>query len=81
MMTCVYDNPASMMRECWQDGELIYAYSFNFLLENGPRIPANLFFFGANIGHWSAGQIVGEKEAMYISTTLPANSPTQRSEP
>lgn len=71
---CTYDNPATMMRECWQDGRLLYAYSFKILLPFARRqeIPARLFFFGANIGPWKAGQHVGDMEAIAVTDLLSA---------
>lgn len=63
MAVCTYDNPATMSRECWQDGKLLCSYKAElFLLD--VEIPAHLFFFGANIGDWKVGQLVGDKEAM-----------------
>lgn len=63
MATCVYDNPNTMQRECWQDGHLIAAYSEELL-----SLPYDLlhrdFFFGANIGDWKSGQLVGDIRAM-----------------
>lgn len=66
-MTCnkivTYDNPATFYRECWQDGELIYALSASCIItENYP--PAELFFFGANVGQWVEGQHFGDLDAM-----------------
>ena len=62
--TCVYDNPVTMSRECWSDGNLVARYHF-VLLEPfaKQKIPEYRFFFGANIGPWNAGQIVGDKSA------------------
>jgi hypothetical protein len=63
-MVCTYDNPATMSRECWQDGKLICAYKMElFFLKVWP-IPADKFFFGANIGDWKTGQMVGNPHAM-----------------
>ena len=66
MKTCVYDNPATMARECWQDGKLVCHYKADLFALKEP-IPARKFFFGANIGDWVTGQIVGDKEAMMES--------------
>lgn len=69
MKTCTYDNPATMQRECWQDGRLIAAYSMALLLSN-PRfgltqpIPGRYFFFGANVGDWEPVRLIGHACAM-----------------
>lgn len=63
MSSCTFDNPATYRRECWQDGELLCSYSHKLLCEPG-QIPGRYLFFGANIGHWKAGQLRGDREAM-----------------
>jgi len=65
MAVCIYDNPATMARECWQSGKLLCHYQFQLLppLAKEP-IPAEKLFFGANIGPWKIGQMVGDAEAM-----------------
>ena len=64
MATCTYDNPATMARECWQDGRLLYCYSAAlFALPIWP-VPAHLYFFGANVGDWNKGQLFGDGAAM-----------------
>lgn len=69
MACCTYDNPNTMDRECWQDGKLLCKYSASLLQralsphETQP-IPAERLFFGANIGGWSSGQVVGDAAAM-----------------
>ena len=60
MKTAVYDNPSTMCRESWQDCKLLYRYYFAALEE----IPSYLYFFGANIGKWKAGQIIGDVGAI-----------------
>ncbi len=62
---CTFDNPATMARECWQDGKLLVHYSAEILppFARYP-IPARSFFFGANIGPWQTGRLVGDVEAM-----------------
>jgi hypothetical protein len=58
---CVYDSPAGR-RECWENGTLIYAISALLLVrKGGPGFP---IFFGANIGPFETGQIVGDPKAM-----------------
>lgn len=66
MSVCTHDNPATMARECWQDGKLLCSYSWLLLIEaiKGQHIPYDKFFFGANIGPWKAGQIVGDPSAI-----------------
>ena len=63
MSVCVYDNPDSCERECWQDGKLIRSYNMKlFFLKDG--IPPENLFFGANIGGWKDYQLVGDRKAM-----------------
>jgi hypothetical protein len=65
LAVCTYDNPVSMVRECWQDGVLLCHYSQKVLapLAKEP-IPPEHFFFGANIGPWKKGQLVGDVAAL-----------------
>ena len=63
MATCVYDNPVTMQRECWRDGNLRYAYSCEAIM-GVTKISGEYFFFGANIGPWVTGQIVGDPKAL-----------------
>jgi len=63
MSVCTYDNPATMARECWQDGKLLCHYTAD-LLSSKKRIPGHLFFFGANIGPWKTGQLCGDASAI-----------------
>lgn len=60
---CTYDNPATMSRECWQDGRLICSYKAELLMSHEP-IPASQFFFGANVGDWLPGRLLGEVQAI-----------------
>ena len=63
--TCTYDNPATMARECWQDGRLLCHYSYQLLPPFAKEpIPAKHFFFGANVGPWKLGQMVGDADAI-----------------
>lgn len=65
MAVCVYDNPAYMMRECWQDGCLLVAYSDSILPDVARYpIPALYYFLGADIGPWVSGQMVGDPSAI-----------------
>ncbi len=63
MNCCTYDNPATMARECWQDGKLICKYDSTLFFLPNP-IPAEHYFFGANIGPWNEGQLVGNKKGL-----------------
>lgn len=69
MAVCTYDNPKTMARECWRDGKLVCKYNATLLLrkllpwETQP-VPPRYFFFGANIGDWKTGQLVGDASAM-----------------
>ena len=62
---CVYDNPKTMARECWRDGRLTCCYSYELLppISRDP-IPAEYYFFGANVGNWTPGQVVGDPSAV-----------------
>ena len=60
MKTCVYDNPITMARECWCDGELKLHYQAEFLM--GVVQPKINFI--ANIGDWKMGQYIGNLGAM-----------------
>lgn len=65
MSVCTYDNPATMARECWQNGKIICHYKATLLQPYAKEpIPAEYFFFGANIGPWKEGQIVGNNAAI-----------------
>ena len=64
MSVCTYDNPDSMARECWQDGELICSYQASLLMRDPFPLPPEAFFFGANIGPWETGQLHGDPKAI-----------------
>lgn len=65
MTICVYDNPATMARECWQNGTLLYHYKAQLLSPFATTpVPPEHFFFGANTGTWQPGRIVGDAAAM-----------------
>lgn len=65
MKVCVYDSPVTWMRECWEDGKLFRAYSAELLAPfTKNKIPAEHFFFGAAIGPWVEGQMVGNPDAI-----------------
>lgn len=66
---CTYDNPVTMRRECWQDGQIVRSYAMEvFCLRQ--RIPGRFLFFGANFGEWTTGQIVGDPWAMLTPEEL-----------
>lgn len=65
MSVCTYDNPATMSRECWQNGKLLCSYSMEILQPFAREpIPGEYFFFGANIGPWNTGQLWGDIKEM-----------------
>ena len=63
MASCTYDNPDTFSRECWQDGRLLCSYSAKILQSKGFEGSAQ-FFFGANIGPWRTGQMIGDRDAV-----------------
>ena len=71
MTVCIYDNPDTMARECWQDGHLVCKHDATLLLrklrpwETQP-VPPERLFFGANIGDWEPGRLVGDASAIPI---------------
>lgn len=65
MSACTFDNPDTMRRECWQDGKLVAFYSATLMLSKGHwPPPSHKFFFGANVGPWTPGQIFGDRSAI-----------------
>lgn len=64
MSACTYDNPATMSRECWQDGRLMAAYTLDAMMGGDWPPPARRCHMGANIGEWKAGRIVGDADAI-----------------
>jgi hypothetical protein len=63
-VVCTYDNPATMQRECWQNGVLIRAYSATLYALKVWPVPPEHYFFGANVGDWKTGQLHGDASAM-----------------
>jgi len=61
--TCVFDNPASMARECWQDGKLL-AFITSALMATKGFNGGKDIFFGLNVGPWKTGQLLGDADAM-----------------
>lgn len=66
MKTAVYDNPNTMRREGWQDGVLVFSYSFELMMSKSWPPPAMYFHMGANIGEWICGQILGDADAIGV---------------
>lgn len=64
MKVCTYDNPATLCRECWQDGLMIRSYALE-LFCSVQRILPSMYFFGANIGPWMPGRVSGDFAAMH----------------
>lgn len=60
---CTYDNPRTMCRECWQNGQLIRSYDHRLFFLPEP-IPGEYFFFGANSGAWEEGKLAGNSSAL-----------------
>ena len=64
---CTYDNPHTMMRECWQGGVLQAAYAAElYKLRDWPlHNYGYIYHFGANLMRgWKPGQMVGDARAM-----------------
>ena len=68
--TCVYDNPATMAREYYEDGNLICAYTADLLQTKEMQQIGATDVLGA--GEWKPGQKIGDTAA------LPANVGIQR---
>ena len=67
MRVCTYDNPSTMARECWEEGSLRCSYKAELFPPFALRpIPPEYFFFGANIGPWKTGQLIGDESALYM---------------
>lgn len=58
---CTFDNPITMKRECWQDGKLVVAYSYEVIIEG---VPPEYYFFGADVGNWNCGKLRGAVAAL-----------------
>lgn len=63
MTAAVYDNPATMRREAWQDGRLVCDVSAAQLETRGWE-GHRRFPFMLNVGYWSAGQLIGDRAAL-----------------
>jgi hypothetical protein len=62
--TCTIDNPATMCREGWVNGQLRFSYSVDLFAQGHWPPPARRFHMGANVGDWKTGQIFGDVAAM-----------------
>lgn len=63
MSVCTYDNPSSMMRECWANKKLQAAYSCVLYAQEW-KLPGYLYHMGANIGDWKTNQLIGDPTAL-----------------
>ena len=64
MKFCVYDNPMTMTRQCWQDGELISTCSSEAITHAGnPTLGLPRWMLNA-MREWSPGRMLGDVDAM-----------------
>lgn len=64
MKVAVFDNPATMARECWQDGKVIAHLTADVMDAKGFRGHESIFF-GLDLGRpWETGKVVGNAEAI-----------------
>lgn len=61
MATCIFDNPLTMSRESWEDGQLMYSYSFDLLYRDLKFLRP---FDRTEIREWKSGQILGDPTAI-----------------
>jgi hypothetical protein len=66
MTTAIYDNPATMAREAWQDGKLIGHTTACLLLSRDFRGHRNWPFY-FSVGPWSPGQLIGDRAAVTVT--------------
>jgi len=60
---CTYDNPKTMMRECYRNGNLEWDMCAEiFFISWSPPIVNALS--GFELGYWKEGEIVGDPEAL-----------------
>jgi hypothetical protein len=59
---CIYDNPTTMSREWWMDGELIMSLD-SMLFVCDVNFPKNIAPWLIEM-EWEGGRIVGDKEAI-----------------
>lgn len=63
MSVATFDNPATMARELWQDGNFLGHTTAAQLCIKGFRGFSDCHF-GFNVGPWKEGQIVGDEQAI-----------------
>lgn len=59
---CLYDNPNTMRRECWEDGQMKASIAFEILYA-ARKYTLPLSHWHAKVG-WSEGQCIGNVNAM-----------------
>lgn len=64
MNVCQYDNPDTMCRELWQDGEMIAHLSCQLLAMKPAFKGAKYLHFGFDASNWKTGRILGDREAL-----------------
>lgn len=62
MSSCVYDNPATMSREFYDDGKMVCTYTAELLCSEEMRAMGFTNIFGA--GDWNSGQLIGDIRAL-----------------
>jgi hypothetical protein len=68
MKICVFDNPETMRRECWQNGIMQASYNWIEFEATGKLPPSKIMHLGVDIGKWKKGQFSGDKQAMKSPT-------------
>ena len=68
MKVCIYDNPATMAREAWQDGGMI-GHTQAKLLLSAEFHGYSTWPFIFNVGPWEQGMVYGDETAMLSNTT------------
>jgi len=63
MRSAVYDNPATFMREYWEDGKCLEAMSY-LIIDRMVEYPPERFPFYFNQGEFTPGQIIGNEKAI-----------------
>lgn len=63
MSVAVYDNPATMAREAWQDGKRLCHVTAAQLMTKDFRGHPRMFF-GLNVGQWETGRVIGDRDAI-----------------
>lgn len=63
MSVCVFDNPATMAREAWQEGVLV-GHTQAALLESATFRGHRDWPFIFNVGRWEPGRVHGDAAAI-----------------